>query len=588
MLEQLKQAFVHSSSSITKQQPRICLYGLGGIGKTQVALEYVYWLQEVRPKTSIFWVDARNKESFKKSYSQIAQMCGIPGRRNPSVDVLLPVKMWLQQKEHGPWFLVIDNAYDPDLFSLKAQDADHSVGSNYNTGDEGEFVNLVQFLPDCSHGSMLVTTRNGEAGLKLVPGSPPIEVEMMDDTESAQLVRAMMGDVGVTDDKISLLSRRLDYLPLALVQASAFMLERKTTIDRCLCLLDRSDEAVVHLLSPPDNAADRDSNVPHAVMLTWAVSFERIENQNELASTLLSLMALFDHQAIPKDLLTKCWTSVGVLSKSKSLSSASSLKRRHSTSPGAPSSEETSAAGAVGGDNSRESVRYPFQEGGSGGSPQWSTQAMTVEVWRKSNAGEVRINPTYPDSNHIEQYSSDMLDMFYNKLAIIARKKLELMPSYAADQVKDLNHHEPADFPASSSQSCSHMRSQSQCNDDLDQYARYKEDETRPGPREWTTPVGFTMRVSPPPVWMLPFDADLEARFTRIRSASPSLWEDSSSSVFFTELEKALGVLKAHCLITEESDGSMAMHRLVQLAARKWHSKDTSESSFEREALHAM
>ncbi|KAF6833296.1 hypothetical protein CPLU01_05647 [Colletotrichum plurivorum] len=443
------------------------------------------------------------------------------------------------------------------------QDATHPVDPNSNTGDENEFVNLAQFLPDCSHGSMLVRTRNEEAGLKLVPGRSPIEVEMMDDAESAPLVRAMVGDVGATDDKIPLLSRRLDYLPLALAQASAFMLESRTTIDRYLSLLDRSDEAVVHFLSPPDNAADRDSNVPHAVMLTWVVSFERIAKQNELASTLLLLMALFDHQAISKDLLTECWTSVGVLSRSKSLSSASSLKRRRSASSDGPSSEESSAPGAVGGDNSKESVRYPFQEGESGGAPQWPTQDMTAEVWQKSNAGEVRINPTYPDSHHIEQYFSDMLDMGYNAFAIRERKKRGLMPSYAADQVQDPNHHEQADFPASSSQSFSHMRSQDQCNDDLDQYARHKEDETRPGPREWTAPVGFTMCVSPPPVWMLPFDADLEARFTRIRSAGPSLWEDSSSSVFFTELEKAL-------------------------AARKWLSKDPSESSFEREALHAM
>ncbi|KAF6812476.1 kinesin light chain [Colletotrichum sojae] len=215
---------------------------------------------------------------------------------------------------------------------------------------------------------------------------------------------------------------------------------------------------------------------------------------------------------------------VDVLSRSKALSSASSLERRRSASADAPSSEETSAAGAIGGDNSKESVRYPFQEGGGGGGPQRPTQAMTAEVC-KSNAAGVRIAPTYPDSHYIEQYSSDMLDIF------------------AADQVEDPSHDEHADFPA--------------C-------------------------------VAPPPVWMLPFDADLEARFTRIRSAGPSLWEESSSSVFFTELEKALGILREHCLITEEPDGSVAMHRILQLAARKWLSKDPSESAFESEALHAM
>lgn len=432
-------------------------------------------------------------------------MCGIPGRRNPSVDVLSLVKTWLQKEEHGTWFLVVDNADNPDLFSL-------------------------HFLPDCCHGSILVTTRHEESGLKLVPGKPPIEVEKMNDDESTQMIRTMMRDPEVADDKIHLLSSRLHHLPLALAQASAFMLEKSITIDHYLGSLDKSDDAVVNLLRQPSEAVGQDANVPHSVMLAWVVSFEEVGKQNELAGMLLSIMAFFDHQAIPKDLLMECWAGAGVLSKSKSLSSSSGLKRSRSASPYAPCPEETSAAAA-----------------GEG-----PTEAMRAYMWRKMNTPTVRINPSYPDFCHIEQYSYDMLDLG-------GREWKELTPRFAAD-----------------------------CSDDLDQYARCKEDEIPPAPRKWTMPMSLLMPVSPPPIRMLPFDADLEARFTRIRSTGPSLWDDSTSSIFFSELEKALGVLESFSLISENSDGSVAMQGLVKLAARKWLSKDSSGSSFEREALHAM
>lgn len=86
-----------------------------------------------------------------------------------------------------------------------------------------------------------------------------------------------------------------------------------------------------------------------------------------------------------------------------------------------------------------ENVQDPFQEGESGGALQGPTEAMRAEVWRKSNTVKVRINPTYPDSHHVEQYSSDMLDMSYDSLAITDRRMAGLRPSY------DPSHHAQED-----------------------------------------------------------------------------------------------------------------------------------------------
>ncbi|PHH84125.1 hypothetical protein CDD83_2437 [Cordyceps sp. RAO-2017] len=52
-------------------QPRVALHGLGGVGKTQVALAYVYWLHEARPEVSVVWVHASNAERFPLSIAAL-------------------------------------------------------------------------------------------------------------------------------------------------------------------------------------------------------------------------------------------------------------------------------------------------------------------------------------------------------------------------------------------------------------------------------------------------------------------------------------------------------------------------------------
>ncbi|KAH0425739.1 hypothetical protein CcaCcLH18_10784 [Colletotrichum camelliae] len=296
ILERVKDLFGHSDTYHrpgSKPRSRVALHGLGGVGKTQIALSYCYWFKERFRDASVFWIHASNVERFEKALSDIARECEIPGHKNKEVDIFLLVKGWLENKRRGRWLLVIDNADDTEVF----------FPTNPTAEAGRRTTNLGHTIPECSHGSVLITTRNKQAGLKLTRGKPPIEIQRMTETETTQLLRTLLEDESVTPAEALLLSSRLEHLPLALAQASSFIIENSISIKAYVGLLDKSDYSIVDRLSEPFEAVGRDTETPHALTATWAISFKHIEQQRPMASNVLYLMSLFDRQAIPKQFI---------------------------------------------------------------------------------------------------------------------------------------------------------------------------------------------------------------------------------------------------------------------------------------------
>ncbi|KAB5581215.1 hypothetical protein GE09DRAFT_1279974 [Coniochaeta sp. 2T2.1] len=192
--------------------------------------------------------------------------------------------------------MVIDNADDTQVFFGRQEPA-----TSDTSGLEGK---VGSYIPDCAHGSVLVTTRNKETGSRLANGKRPIEVRQLDENESDQLLRTKLEDENLDHDELRVLSSRLEYLPLALVQAAAFIQENTIPVSEYLRLLGQSDQQLVDLLSEEFETVGRDSETSRAVTETWILSFEQIERQNGFASELLSLMSLFDRQAIPSVFLS--------------------------------------------------------------------------------------------------------------------------------------------------------------------------------------------------------------------------------------------------------------------------------------------
>ncbi|KAK2048038.1 hypothetical protein LZ31DRAFT_490936 [Colletotrichum somersetense] len=301
-LNLLRRQFGHDQQRPTaKARSRVALHGLGGVGKTQIALAYVYWLKEIRTDVSVFWVHASNTQRFRQAYASIAEACDIPGRDDPAADTLSLIKEWLEKQENGPWLMVIDNADDTNVFfqTQEASRADAIAKDSKETGKMGRYI------PECRHGSVLITTRNKQTGLRLAPGRTATKVDRLTGDEADQMLRSMLeeSDGAISAEDASALSSRLEHLPLALAQAAAFIQENDISIGQYVRLLDKSDTSFVNHLSEPFEAVGRDSSTPHALTATWIISFEQIEKQNPKASELLSLMSFFDRQAIPSEFI---------------------------------------------------------------------------------------------------------------------------------------------------------------------------------------------------------------------------------------------------------------------------------------------
>src|SRR5947199_3973809 len=112
LLESLK-------STLFSQEPkhynhRIALYGLGGIGKTQTALEYVYMNQIYYQR--IYWVSAATQASLVAGYQRIAMRIGIQNaQRGSPTDIIPQLLLWFRQSEN--WLLVVDNLDDIEVLN---------------------------------------------------------------------------------------------------------------------------------------------------------------------------------------------------------------------------------------------------------------------------------------------------------------------------------------------------------------------------------------------------------------------------------------------------------------------------------------
>lgn len=153
---------------------------------------------------------------------------------------------------------------------------------------------------------MLITTRDRRLGERLVPGQRPIAIEPfeMEDAKCLLSKRVQLEDD--VDEALShQLLQTLDFLPLAITQATAFLAENEISIAEYLEILQRDDSEMKEFLATDIYDPGRDSDLSNSILQTWKVSFDQIRTQKPLAAEILSLMAVLDRQAISDRLLCR-------------------------------------------------------------------------------------------------------------------------------------------------------------------------------------------------------------------------------------------------------------------------------------------
>jgi hypothetical protein len=113
----------------------------------------------------VFWVHASNAARFEESFREVANRVKIPGRQNPTANIFQLVHDWLCDERNGKWALIMDNVDDAG-FLVEARRTRQEGQTNGIEG--GNSRSLVLYLPQCSHGSILITTRSEDEALNLV------------------------------------------------------------------------------------------------------------------------------------------------------------------------------------------------------------------------------------------------------------------------------------------------------------------------------------------------------------------------------------------------------------------------------------
>jgi tetratricopeptide (TPR) repeat protein len=255
-------------------QPQ-AISGLGGIGKTQIAVEYAYRYR--RYYQAVLWARADTRESLVSGYITIARLLRLPQKDDQNQTLVVnAVLQWL--KIQTQWLLILDNADDLAI--------------------------VHDFLPSVSSGHILLTTRAQATG-KI---AQRLEIDTMDRdigallllrraslvAHMAALEAASYADL-VTAREIS---EALGGLPLALDQAGAYIEETGCGLATYSDLYRTRSKELLERRSilPTDH--------PEPVATTWSLSLQKIEKVNPASVALLYLFAFLHPDMIPAEIIS--------------------------------------------------------------------------------------------------------------------------------------------------------------------------------------------------------------------------------------------------------------------------------------------
>ncbi|KAE8311892.1 hypothetical protein BDV41DRAFT_565450 [Aspergillus transmontanensis] len=265
---------------------RIAITGLGGIGKTQVALEVAYRIQDRDRECSVFWVPCTSHGMIEQTFANIAQTLGLHDVK--PAEAKEQIKIYLSSERAGKWLLIFDNADDSEMWL---------------TGNDTTPA-LEDFLPQSDQGHILFTSRNGELAVDLT-GSNIIPVPDVDKETASSILENLLLQKHLLEDHITTVAllEQLAFFPLAIAQASAYINKKRISLSTYLMLFQEKEQDAIELLSEDFRDPGRYKDIQNPVITTWLISFQQIQHQDQLAADYLSFMACINPRNIPQSLL---------------------------------------------------------------------------------------------------------------------------------------------------------------------------------------------------------------------------------------------------------------------------------------------
>lgn len=276
ILQQLHDIFQLQRAGPSARGRPVALSGLGGIGKSQIALEYAYRYRNYYH--AVVWIQATSSQQFVSDLAALAHLLELPEYDTADSRVQMSaVKTWFSELTR--WLLIFDNAED--------------------------FGAIERFLPSESHGHVLLTTQAQTTG----KFADCIAVESLDDTTGAELLlrradhiplKGTVADATAVDvaDAHSL-SEELGGLPLALDQAGAYIEETGASLSEYLRLYQHEQ---AKLLAARGAIASEESGHPDSVVITVSLSVGKADKQHPLTRDILNFCTFLQSDAIPEEL----------------------------------------------------------------------------------------------------------------------------------------------------------------------------------------------------------------------------------------------------------------------------------------------
>ena len=251
------------------------LSGLGGIGKTELAIEYAH--RHTDNYSDILWILAESENTLVSDLDALARTLGLPlDPKAEDTRAVQAVKTWLRQ--NPGWLLIFDNADHPSLIrdwrSLKAHGHILLTTQAAETRPIAECISVPEL--SLEDGALFLLRRTH----RIAPGRPLTDASTEQQSDAVELSRLMGG------------------LPLALDQAGAFILELSSDLAEYLKLFQgKADEL---LARRGQNAlAHFDS-----VTVTFSLALERASQEYPALIPFLHLCAFLAPDAIPEELFT--------------------------------------------------------------------------------------------------------------------------------------------------------------------------------------------------------------------------------------------------------------------------------------------
>ena len=275
LLEQLRNQLADGRAAVlTAATRQVATYGLGGTGKSQLAIEYAWrWASDC---SRVIWLRAETPETLAADFDALANDLGLFKSNKPAEQAAVIEAVRKHLTENRGWLLIFDNAPEP---------------------------RAVECAVPRAGGQVIYTSRYTAWGKHAVP----LRVDILPPEEAEQFLLQRVGAKREEQDAperraAAELAQELGCLPLALEQAAAYCEQSSITLADYLPLFQ---ERRLELFSPETLGGDQDGNEMITVTTTWNLSLDRIrdnENRPE-AAALFTLCAFFGPDRIPLEMV---------------------------------------------------------------------------------------------------------------------------------------------------------------------------------------------------------------------------------------------------------------------------------------------